>query len=195
MDTYRNFKELKASETEWQITFEDRRSPVSILAPHGGDIEPHTSDIASLVAADKYNLFCFDGGKKSNNQTLHITSHKYDEQQALSLVRLSLLVITIHGCTQTKPMVFIGGLHTQLKENISQALDRFKVPSVICARGSPYGGQHPENICNKGLTGKGVQLEISRPLRDTPLAWYTIARAIREALDRLCHNSPAGSNG
>ena len=41
------------------------------------------------------------------------------------------------------------------------------------------------NICNKGISGKGVQLEISRPLRDSPKAWEKIAAAINEALAAL----------
>ncbi len=189
MDTYSNFNELKSSEMKWSITLENRRSPISILAPHGGNIEPHTSEIAAMVAADRYNLFCFNGLKQDNNQALHITSHNYDEQQALSLVQDSLLVITIHGCTHSDPMVFIGGLHNQIKKEIAHSLERFKIPATICDRGSAYGGQHPDNICNRGQIGRGIQLEISRPLRDTPQAWYTIALAIREALAPLSKDS------
>lgn len=185
MDTYSSFKDLKAAELSYCIECRDRNAHITILAPHGGNIEPHTSEIATLVAADKYNLFCFNGLKPCNNNVLHITSHKYDEEQATTLVRSSDFVIAIHGCTQTDKMVFIGGLYTELKQGIAAALGRAEIPCVICDKTSPYRGHNPENICNRGITGKGVQLEISRPLRDSPQAWRKIAAAINEALDSL----------
>jgi len=185
MDTYSSFKDLKAAELNYCIEFKDRNSHITILAPHGGNIEPHTSEIATLIAADKYNLFCFNGLKPSGNHVLHITSHKYDEEQATTLVRSSTIVIAIHGSTQTDKMVFVGGLYNELKQKISEALVRAEIPCVICDKTSPYRGHNPENICNRGITGKGVQMEVSRPLRDSPQDWHKIAAAISEALDSL----------
>ncbi len=182
MDTYDSFKALKEDETNYHIKWKDRNAQITILAPHGGNIEPHTSEIAELVAADRYNLYCFNGLRRNNNHILHITSHNYDEEQALALVRSSAFVIAIHGCTQRDEMVFIGGLYDELKQHIAAALGRAEIPSIICEKTSRYGGQRPDNICNRGITGKGVQLEISRPLRNSPKGWDKIAAAIHEAL-------------
>lgn len=185
MDTYRSFKELRKRETDYHITWIDRNAHITVIAPHGGNIEPHTSEIAELIAADRYNLFCFNGLRSSSNQVLHITSHNYDEEQALALVQSSAFVIAIHGCSRKDQMIYIGGLFDELKEQIGEALDRARIPSVVCDKTSGYGGKRADNICNKGISGKGVQLEISRPLRDSPKAWEKIAAAINEALAAL----------
>ncbi len=182
MDTYSSFKQLKAVETEYHITHLDRGSDITIIAPHGGNIEPHTSEIAALIAADTHNLFCFNGLKQRDNHLLHITSHHYDEEQALSLVRSSTTVISVHGCTRKEAVIFVGGRDDKLKRRISAALNRAHIPAVACNQYSPHRGNHPDNICNRGITGKGVQLEISRPLRDSPQAWSKIAAAVGHAL-------------
>ena len=182
MDTYSSFKALKEDQTNYHIKWKDRNAQITILAPHGGNIEPHTSEIAELIAADKYNLYCFNGLRRNNNHILHISSHNYDEERALDLVRSSAFVIAIHGCTQRDEIVFIGGLYDELKQHIAAALGRAEIPYIICHNTSRYSGLRPDNICNKGITGKGAQLEISRPLRDSPKAWDKIAAAIHQAL-------------
>ena len=182
MDTYSSFKQLKAVETEYCITHVDRGSDITIIAPHGGNIEPHTSEIAALIAADTHNLFCFNGLKQRNNYLLHITSHHFDEEQALALVQSSTTVISVHGCTRKETIIFVGGRDDELKQRISAALNHAHISAVACTHHSLHGGNHPDNICNRGITGKGVQLEISRPLRDSPQAWCKIAAAVEQAL-------------
>lgn len=184
MDTYSSFKQLKAVETEYCITHVDRGSDITIIAPHGGNIEPHTSEIAGLIAAERHNLFCFNGLKQRNNHLLHITSHNYDEKQALALVQSSTTVISVHGCTRKETIIFVGGRDDQLKQRIAAALNRADIPAVACSQQARHGGRHPDNICNRGMTGKGVQLEISRPLRDSPQAWSKIAAAVGEVLEK-----------
>ncbi len=182
MDTYSSFRQLKAVETQYAVEHKDRGSDITIIAPHGGNIEPHTSEIAALIAGDTYNLFCFNGLKQQDNHLLHITSHHYDDEQALALVRSSNTVISVHGCTLKKAVVFVGGRDDELRDTIALALNNAGIVAIACARQSPYWGRHPANICNRGRSGKGVQLEISRPLRDSPRAWCNIAEAIRDAL-------------
>lgn len=180
MDSYRNFRELMEVETDFLIEWQDRDSAVTILAPHGGNIEPHTSEIARLIAGDNYNYFCFNGQKPENNHRLHITSHLYDEEHALTLVQKSTMVIAIHGCRERQPLVYVAGLDISLISKISRALQLRDIPA------SPprphFTGTNKGNICNRGLTGQGVQLEISRALRDSPEAWPVIAEAVRSVL-------------
>lgn len=180
MDKYPSFKELKRYETEFSIELCDQGSDVTVLAPHGGRIEPHTEEITKLIAGEDYNYFCFNGMKQGNNRDLHITSHRYDEEQALVLVQKSTTVITIHGCTRKDPMIFLGGLDGNLKEKISSALTTMKIP--VSHSWPNCTGTNMNNICNRGITGKGVQLEISRALRDSPASRSAIAKAVRSSL-------------
>jgi phage replication-related protein YjqB (UPF0714/DUF867 family) len=46
-----------------------------------------------------------------------------------------------------------------------------------------YPGRHPSNICNRGSSGKGAQLEITYDLRAAGRE-MAIARAVRAALSK-----------
>ena len=180
MDKYSCFQELTQYEDDFVFDICDQNSSVTILAPHGGRIEPHTTEIARLIAGDNYNFFSFSGGKEGSNRDLHITSHRYDENQAVALVQKSLTVITVHGCAIQEPVLFLGGLDTDLKNRIAEELAATNI--AVDQSCSAYGGTHKNNLCNRGLTGKGVQMECSRPLRDSPDDWQTIAVAVRHSL-------------
>jgi phage replication-related protein YjqB (UPF0714/DUF867 family) len=52
---------------------------VAIIAPHGGKIEPGTSEIAAAIAGDDYSLYRFQGLRDRPREELHITSAKFDE--------------------------------------------------------------------------------------------------------------------
>lgn len=165
MDRYRNFQELAASETAFTIDCFDRGSEVTICAPHGGNIEPHTAEIAALIAGSDFNLYCFNGCKADHNRDLHITSHRFDHDAAVDLVSRAVLVVAIHGCRTIEPIIHLGGLDNQLILAISRQLQLDQIPHDIDA--PRYRGRHPENICNRGRYGQGVQLEISRGVRDS----------------------------
>ena len=180
MDKYQSFIELKSDETDYCIELCNRESEVTILAPHGGRIEPHTTEIAKLIAGQDFNYFCFNGTKEGCNRDLHITSHRYDEEQALALAQKSKIVIAVHGCTRKDKLLFLGGLDNRLKQRIAAGLEKEDIPHVHSLK--RFSGIHPDNICNRGITGQGVQLEISRALRDNPEVWTAIARGVRAAI-------------
>lgn len=180
IDKYACFKDLKQCENDFVLDICDRRSNVTILAPHGGLIEPHTTEIARLIAGDNYNCFCFNGRKEGNNSDLHITSHRYDEEHAVALVKQSLVVVAVHGCTSLEPAVFLGGLDSRLKDKIVAELTAASIAADQPC--SAHSGTHRNNICNRGVTGKGVQMECPRPLRDSPDDRVTIAAAVRRAI-------------
>jgi phage replication-related protein YjqB (UPF0714/DUF867 family) len=180
MDRYRNFEELSIHETEFRVVSFNRDSAVTIVAPHGGNIEPNTAEIAALIAGSDYNLFCFIGSKENSNRDLHITSHNFDHDGALDLIRPANTVIAVHGCTVREPIVYLGGLDRTLIEQLRRQL---KIREISCEFGKRrFGGTHRNNICNRGLRKRGVQLEISRGLRDSSTAHAEIAAAARAAI-------------
>ena len=185
-DTYTVFEELAKHEKigiDYQISISDRGSAVTIAAPHGGKIEPGTSEIARRIAAEDYNCYCFEGIKRSNNSRLHITSHNFDEPAALKLIFTSKIVITIHACTGTAGLVYLGGLDTLLKNSTAAELEGRGIG--VSMKDSRLKGENPDNICNRGRTGKGVQLEITRDLRDDPAKKEIIAEAVRASLNPI----------
>ncbi|MEW6674368.1 MAG: poly-gamma-glutamate hydrolase family protein [Thermodesulfobacteriota bacterium] len=182
-DTYTGFAELARCEkagADYRISISNVGSAVTIVAPHGGKIEPGTSEIAREIAAEDYNCYCFEGIKTSLNGRLHITSHRFDEPAALKLISASDIVVAVHACTGTAGLVYLGGLDTPLKKAIATDLKNRGIGVSI--RNSRFKGANPDNICNRGRTCQGVQLEITRDLRDDPIKKAMIAEAVRASL-------------
>ena len=182
-DKYSSFAELRRHETldkDYTLSFRNTGSRVTIIAPHGGKIEPRTSDLARRIAGDNYNFYCFEGIKKNDNAGLHITSHRFDEPGALKLVTKSEVVVAVHACTGTAGRAHIGGLNKELGSMIAGELqDR----GIGISKDHPrFQGSNPANICNRGATGMGVQLEVTRDLRDDLQKVKVIASAVRAAL-------------
>ncbi len=182
-DRYNSFEELQCHEEldkDYRLSLRDVGSVVTIIAPHGGQIEPRTSDLARRIAGDNYNYYCFEGIKAEDNACLHITSHRFDEPGAVKLIAHSKVVVAVHACTGTAGLVHVGGLNKKLGRLIGRELqDR----GIAVSHDHPrFQGSNPDNICNRGLTGIGVQLEVTRDLRDDLQKVEDIARAVRAAL-------------
>lgn len=185
-DTYPNFKVLSRHEhpgQDFQIRFQDHGSPVTIMAPHGGRIEPGTSEIAQDIAGEHFNWYSFEGIKPANNFRLHITSHRFDEPNALALAAESTTVVTIHACKGEVPFIIPGGRDTLLARTLSDNLKTAGIP--IQPNRGKFPGLHPQNICNRCRSGKGVQLELSRGIRDNRDLSMLLAQAIRAHLNKL----------
>jgi len=169
MDKYKTYGELKQNEKEdedYTILYREGGSNITIMAPHGGGIEPGTIDIADELAGCDYTFYAFKGLRKAGNDILHINSNTFDEPIALKAAQNSDIVISIHGAKDKSNMVHIGGTNQELKNNIMHALWFAGFDAAICEKPG-LRGIKPENICNRCRTGKGVQLELSRGLRET----------------------------
>jgi len=168
MTSYPSFKELADCEVEGQdyrIRIELRDPRVLIMAPHGGKIEPATAEVAEAIAGTSYSFYAFEGLKKNGNSALHIESHLFDEPRALRAVEKADVVITVHGqIDQRDEFIMAGGLHTHLRSEIERQLET----SGFLTRAPTTGlmGTDPQNICNRGKLKQGVQLEVSRKVRD-----------------------------
>jgi phage replication-related protein YjqB (UPF0714/DUF867 family) len=166
--SYRSFKELSNQEVEGQdyrIRMELRDQRVLIMAPHGGKIEPTTAEIAEEIAGMDYSFYSFEGLKVGGNSALHVESYLFDEPRALEAVEKADVVITVHGqIDRNDAFVMIGGLHTRLGSEIKKELKTAGFKTRPPTEG--LMGTDPMNICNRGKLEQGVQLELSRKIRD-----------------------------
>lgn len=192
-DKYFSFDALLAKEVEgedYRIELLNRGSDNLIMAPHGGKIEPGTSEIARSIASDDLSFYLFEGIRPGlHHHELHVTSHRYDEPQAIVAAGRSTRVLAIHGRadkddTQT---IWIGGSDTSAHEVI---LYRLKSAGFKCqVQKGELAGIHQNNICNRGSSAKGVQLEISRSLRNELLnnddQLDSLSRELRQSLSEL----------
>ena len=166
-DVYSNFDELSTHEKagkDYEIHVREGHSGIAVIAPHGGGIEPVTDLIADRIAGAEHSFYSFRGIKKSENSNLHITSEKFDEPRGVKIVESADLILSIHGCSGNEEVVYIGGRDDELMEQIGEKLNRagFMVRRSMKPK---LRGKKPFNICNRGRTRRGVQLEISEGLR------------------------------
>lgn len=170
---YRSFSELLNHEVEghdFERIVWKRRSDVAIVAPHGGGIEPGTSEVARALAGKEYSLYCFDSLKGNGNDVMHITSHEFDDPLCIGLMRNAKVVVSVHGCGCEEEWagVFIGGRHEALREEILLSLQEAGFLAALDEGRHP--GKHARNICNQGQTRAGIQLEISLSVRRSMFA-------------------------
>lgn len=163
---YKSFAELSAIEKSglaFRLQVKNRRTSFVVITPHGGGIEPGTSEIAKAIAGCSFSLYTFDGICLSGNELLHLTSTLFDEPKCLKLVQHSETVIAIHGCSDSDRAVYVGGLDLDLGDRIIQSLREAGFEALRAT--TEYLGNQPQNICNRSRSGRGVQLEITEGLR------------------------------
>lgn len=170
MDKYANFAALSRAEKEdadFRVRIISRPGTTTVvISPHGGAIEPGTSEIADAIAGDDLSLADFAGIKNKGNGVLHITSTNFDEPRCASLVQSSDSVLAIHGEDSSTAVAYLGGKDAELGGRIRDAL----VKSGFAVEKHPnpdLQGLADTNICNRNKKRAGVQLELSRGLRET----------------------------
>lgn len=189
-DKYVTFADLSTSEPDgaYRIVVRPKGSAVALIAPHAGKIELGTSEICRSVAGEDLTYYLFEGCKSSSNRHLHITSSRFDEPQGIDVAQSAQVVVTFHGQNGNKHFVNVGGLADQLCASL---ICHLKAAGFTASQHNDTSlqGRDKNNICNRGTKGQGLQLEISRGLRDALTtdknAMARFSSAIRSALDEL----------
>ncbi|MBS0583007.1 MAG: poly-gamma-glutamate hydrolase family protein [Proteobacteria bacterium] len=179
-DKYTNFSQLSSSETEGSYNIELRQmgSAIALIAPHAGKIELGTSEICRCVSGDDLTYYLFEGCKPNGNSDLHITSTRFDEPQGLTIAESANIVATFHGQRGSDLFVNVGGRSSDLGQMV---IDLLTARGYVAGRHSDTAlqGLDQNNICNRGSSRQGIQLEISRGLRDKLLT-------DKREMDRFC---------
>ena len=189
-DKYITFADLSSCEPAgaYRIEVRQKGSRVALIAPHGGKIEIGTSEICRAVAGEDLTYYLFEGCKSSNNRQLHITSSRFDEPQGIYVAQSAQVVVAFHGQEGSEHFVNVGGLAVQLCASV---ICHLKAAGFIASQHDDMSlqGRDKNNICNRGSKGQGLQLEVSRGLRDaltsdnSTMAHF--ASTIRSALDGI----------
>lgn len=170
-DTYASYGALAAAEVEG-VSYARRSVPVtgatwSAIAIHGGSIEPGSGEVARAVGAGLMNHYEFAGILASNNSRLHVTSTNFDEPICTGIVTSALRCLSAHGYTGTAGLAqtSLGGLDTATMARVKANLESAGFSVITAAQ--EINGNDPANVANKTSIGAGVQLEMSRALRDS----------------------------
>ncbi|BBP89570.1 hypothetical protein BsIDN1_31880 [Bacillus safensis] len=121
-DQYENFKQLMRYERDgYEIEFHEKGgSDLLVFSPHGGDIEPGTSEIVEAFQ-ESYSTYLFEGTKQDNNRDLHITSTNFDEPILVQMIKTYPFSISIHGYKSDKRHTLVGGTN---EKNAKRAVVR-----------------------------------------------------------------------
>jgi phage replication-related protein YjqB (UPF0714/DUF867 family) len=165
---------------DFVVDMQRQPSPAAVVAIHGDPIERGVSRIARQIAGDQHNLYLLEGRlPRHNYEYLHLASSRFDDPRCLDLISGCSSVVTIHGCNGLEESVLLGGLDQDLKARIAAALAAAGVPCQT--EGHRFPGRQPSNICNRGASRMGVQIELTDPVREGRLEPAVIA-AVRMAL-------------
>jgi phage replication-related protein YjqB (UPF0714/DUF867 family) len=180
-----------------RLTDDGGQSRLIAIAPHGGDIEPHTDDqaerVATRLAARSVSSWRCKGWKPGGGafDRWHITSVDLDEGCFPRLARLMprgfTHAVAFHGFGEDE--ILIGGTALPtLKEELREKIEAAIGPGIRVRVATPadkFGGDNPCNIVNRltaGGTG-GIQIEQSLQARDDH--WCKIADAVADVYDAL----------
>ena len=193
-DRYLSFKELRQNENAFVV--EQNLVPNStwlIAAPHGGNIESGTTEIALAIShAYSSSYYSFIGKKEPDGGDLHLTSHRFDEPIALQMAASHPRLLCIHGILAENgegAWLIPGGTYRQAHELLKQNLNGIVNLREETPLGKKYPGVHPKNICNRGSCGGGLQIELSSELRkqllSNPYFLEAFSRNIADTLKNL----------
>jgi phage replication-related protein YjqB (UPF0714/DUF867 family) len=201
-DVFQDFDELSSKYQEGKDfvieTKSRQNSDVIIIAPHGGRIETGTDQITKEIAKSDYSYYIFRANvfkdeNKDKRNDLHLTSTHFDEPKALKMTAQHNKAVSIHGASGDDKVVYLGGRNEEMKSKISSALRSagFKVENSP----SNLAGKSQDNIVNKSRNLQGVQLELTRGLRDELVEddaqMKKFANAVRTAI-ALANSHPDG---
>ncbi|KAF0127666.1 MAG: hypothetical protein FD189_1450 [Elusimicrobia bacterium] len=163
-DAYGGFAELAAAHAEgrdYSVEAYDRGSRVSVLVPHGGDLERGAARVARQLAGADWNLYIFNAWLGRDSGRLHVTSARFDDPRAVALAEKADLAVSVHGQADRGEWVCVGGANEAAGRLVAEALEKAGFRTEVPCRRLP--GRSEKNIVNRAAAG-GVQLEISLSL-------------------------------
>lgn len=166
-DQYESFKQLIRHEKEgYEIEFHEKGgSDLLVFSPHGGEIEPGTSEIVEAFQ-ESYSTYLFEGTKQDNNRDLHITSTNFDEPVLVQMIKTYPFSISIHGYKSDKRHTLVGGTNEKMQRAVVRELRDRGFSAEMVQKGERLSGTDPKNINNQNASGESVQLEISTAQRE-----------------------------
>lgn len=184
---------------DYDLVVRDRGATVTILALHGGTIEPLTEQLAMAVAGDAWNLYALYGLQPSAAD-LRLPTLRLAEVRCDALLQHSALALAITGCAEGEEAL-VGGRNARLVHALCEHLATAGLPvaetglrkaealAMQCYNRTRWGGAQltlPLAL-RRGLTPVALRAVPpgEMPLF-TDLGWALI-NAVREAVHRCLH--------
>ena len=192
--TCRSFSELQRHAQrgrDYRVAVRRGATGLLVMAPHGGGIEPGTDHLAAALAGRRHAFYAFAGLKPHGNASLHLSSHRFDEPTARRMVHAARGVLTLQGHHGGDGVICVGGRDREGGRVFQRCLRQAGFKARSCGR-KGIAGRHPANLCNRGRSGRGVQLEIARDLRHArgpsggiPAPGRRLLKTLTRALEKI----------
>ena len=200
MSPCQSFSEVVMTATkdkDYRLVIRDRSSATTVVAVHGGNIDPLTSELAESIAGDTYNLYVFCG-LRADSDGLHVPTRSFQEMRLSGLMRRSRVALSIEGVAGGDAIVHIGGRNRRLRTVLGDLLGF--AGFQVAGPAKPGAAHNPRWFFNTPAEG-GLQLELSRtlcqgmldcpldaPERTDPAHWTqrfeSFVQAVRRALEQ-----------
>jgi phage replication-related protein YjqB (UPF0714/DUF867 family) len=163
-----------------RLSDDGSQSGLLVLAPHGGDIEPHTDEQATRVAlrVDRATVWLCKGFSQGPGTAtrFHITSDEIREECFPLLGSVASrgfrYAVSFHGFVQPAPTILVGGagpawLRLWVAAAVRRTIGESGITVRVGRKGEPFNGDDPANIVNRLTLGGrgGVQLEQTKEAR------------------------------
>jgi phage replication-related protein YjqB (UPF0714/DUF867 family) len=203
---------------DFRVAFGDSKIDLCLLiAPHGGGIEPATSELMRAVAEiGDWAWYEFAGFlRQGNKEALHISSTDFDEPTLKSLLPQARFVVAFHGASEARePIVYVGGKWKRGRQTVTESINAAfgehgirAADAIDSSVAAHLKGLEDSNITNLGRRAEGVQLEFSRGARNLlfppdssreargrrSAQLRPLAASIHAATKQLCDMASAGA--
>ena len=200
---FRSYRQLRSHAQrgrDYRVFVRKGQTGLLVMAPHGGGIEPGTDTLASALAGRWHAFYGLVGRMTRGNARLRLPSHRFDEPAARRMTQAASWVLTLHGRRGADGVIRVGGRDRKGGLVFQRQLQQAGFKARHFGR-KTLAGRHPANLCNRGRSGRGVQLEIARDLRPAggqpghlPPPGRRLLKALNLALESI-HARTAAANG
>ncbi len=150
---------------DYRVRWKAGKFPMLIMAPHGGKIEPGTSQLAEKIAGQDFWFYAFEGiRKRENYRYLHIPSTFFDEPKWKFISKKVYSTVALHGLNTNEGVIILGGKYTEGRCIVRKVLEEQGFQVIFSDR-SDIAGINDKNVVNINRFGKGIQVEIGRAIR------------------------------
>ncbi len=176
----KHFSEIEAIArrgTDYEIITKSGGNELLLLAIHGGQTEPGTSELLQeiekllpdTVESSRYEFQSlkrspdFDEGSLTD-PWLHLTSHRYDEPELERLAPNKNVCLSLHGFYGDEADFCLGGQNEVLRARLLEALSQetnWRTCEFCCGKYAGLQAKNPVNFCKQA----GVQIEMGHQLR------------------------------
>lgn len=173
--SFSELSHMAKANTDYRVVYKPGVRSYVIMAPHGGNIEPGSTEIAEAIAHGTYGFYTFNGLKR--DPFCYVPSTKFDEPELARVTKGYAMVIAIHVIPGTDRIVYVGGNSNQFANQLIQAL----TSRGYKAEKTPLNGSawNRYNLVNRGTSG-GVQIEISSALVDEMFRGLVSSESVRQ---------------